>query len=449
MVLQDCADELLGILFANPDKIDRQLLTKLKLKADLFSVDKAQEYLFRLICLAAYANKQVNEAFIDAYCSKNKISKELSDDIKFALDRVREQDSDFSYLEEKTTVYKAALKSYAFKRMLLISNEDLNKGVKSIDDILVFAREELHKIVANDQEVEISSTRDFTQKFLEEYQKEIDASGLAYGLKPIDDVVGLIAPGELHLLAGASGEGKSQVLLNILHHNLVYRKKNCLMCSLEMGKMQYLYRMISLHSTIPKFGYNIPHEKIKKKELSPTEESQFYEVLQDLFENRDYGELFFAENVSTAQDLFDEAEDINRFCRLDGIFIDYLSLLRGKGSSEQAVIANNFKDIKQFALNFDKGRHIPVITVHQISEQAKQKAEEGEGVYELNFLADTSEARKSSDMVAWLIRTKQHKESHEIGMGISKVRDAEEPSNFSLFEDFAHSRVQAIDSSLE
>ena len=125
-----------------------------------------------------------------------------------------------------------------------------------------------------------------------------------------------------------------------------------------------------------------------------------------------------------------------------------MTLLLRKGTSEQATIANNFKAIKHYALTFDNNRKIPVVTVHQISEQAKAKAEET-GTYDFNFLSDTSEAKKSIDAGFWILRTQAHKESREVGMGIFKVRDGAFPPNFSLFEQFEFSKVQAIDSTIE
>lgn len=447
MILQDCADSLLGILYSNPEKIDRRLLAQYSLRAEMFSYDKSQEILFRIISLASYADKKVNDTFISAYASKHKLTEEQVDDVKFALERVQEQETNFTYLPESVQVFKKELKTYSFKRLLLTSNDALNKGEKSIDDILVDARQELQNISTEDSSAQIETTRGYTSKFIEEYTKPVDETSLQYGIKPLDDSIGFILPGELHLIAGASGEGKSMVLANVLYNNLV-SGKNVVLASLEMGKTQVLYRMLSLHSTNPKFGYNIPHEKIKKKTLSETEKSQLFEVAEDFFENKDYGELFFTEGASTADEIFEEAEDINKFVHLDGLFIDYISLLDGKGTNEQAKIANNFKLIKHRALTFNNNQKIPVVSVHQINEQSKEKAEET-GKYEFNFLSDTSESRKSSDVVMWLIRTKAHKESHEIGMGVTKVRDGEFPPDFSLFEQFEFAKIQAIDSTIE
>jgi replicative DNA helicase len=250
------------------------------------------------------------------------------------------------------------------------------------------------------------------------------------------------------LIAGASNEGKSIVLANIAYNNLI-RKKNMFYASLEMSEKQCIYRLLALHSTHPKFGYNLEHKRIKAKDLTEREKEQLYDVATDLFECEDYGELFFTDTATTVAEIFDEAEDINRFKKLHGICIDYISLLQGKGSSEQAVIANNFKASKSKALLFNKGEQIPVISVHQIAEQKKEQAEES-GKYDFNFLSDTSEAKKSSDVVSWILRTEQHRQVHELSWGINKVRDSDGVGNtYSLFEDFQHMRVQLIDTEIE
>lgn len=446
MIAIDKGDEVLGILYAHPERISRDLLKKHNLSSKSFPLDKAQTSLFKLIVTASYANKKVDEPFLKAFAIRSKLSEEEQDNLLFALDRVKEQDPDFDSLEDKLTIYKKELKTALMHKLILETNDAISKG-KDIDEIIEQHREEFQRVSTDQQDAEITSMRGRSAEFITEYEKPDATEKLVFGFKPLDDITGGVFPGEVSLMAGASNEGKSILLMNVIYNNLM-AGKNMIWASLEMPRKQCLYRLLSLHSTIEKFGYNLEHKKIKEKTLSPKEKEQFYDVVNDLFDNPEYGQLFFTDSATTVSEIFDEAESINRFIKIDGVAIDYISLLRGKGSSEQAVIANNFKAIKSNALTFNKGQKVAVISVHQISEQAKEKAEE-DGKYAYNFLADTSESKKSSDHIIWMLRTEAARQVHEALIGLNKIRDAEGVGEtFSLFEDFTHMKLSVIDTEI-
>ena len=444
MILQDAAEEVMAIIVANPDKISRQLLSELGLSKDAFSFQKGMSEMFSLALASSYSSKKLNEASIHAYAIAKNIDKKDEEDLQLILLRCQELDSEFSFLKEKVQVFLNELKKTKFVQVLKSISSRLEEE-SSVNQILLEAKEKLSEIASEEKSHNISM-KGYGSEFMRQFNEVSTDDSIEYPFKQIAQTVGNVKRGELHLIAGASGEGKSIILMNVIYHNMVYRHKNQLWVSLEMSKTQCMNRLISLHST--KFGYNLEHTKIKRHELSQDEVDKLEEVTRDLFDNPDYGHLFFTQDTTTVEEIFDEAEDINKFIPLDAIYIDYISLLEGKGSSDREVISKNFKKIKSGALGFAAGKAIPVISVHQISEQAKEKAEEL-GFYEFNFLADSSESRKSSDMILWLLRTQQHRESHEIAVGFTKVRDAEIPPNFSLFEQFEFCKAESIDSDIE
>jgi len=90
------------------------------------------------------------------------------------------------------------------------------------------------------------------------------------------------------------------------------------------------------------------------------------------------------------------------------------------------------------AITFNNGQGIPVLTLHQISNQARDvvKFEPGK-FFTLSSLADSSEAGKSADVAMALLRTDDMREAHELGFGILKSRDSYSPDRlFKLFENF-------------
>ena len=122
--------------------------------------------------------------------------------------------------------------------------------------------------------------------------------------------------------------------------------------------------------------------------------------------------------------------------------MDYLTLFkptRRTGNQNQREDAVSlFKEAKNLAITFNNGQGIPVLTLHQISTQARDIVKFEPGKYfTLSSLADSSEAGKSADVAMALLRTEEMQEAHELGFGILKSRDSFSPDRlFKLFENF-------------
>ena len=164
-------------------------------------------------------------------------------------------------------------------------------------------------------------------------------------------------------------------------------------------------------------------------------------IIED-FTSGQYGHLEISQvsNGTTLGDIRMYLEKLQLTMNIDVVILDYLSLLkptdRKSGQREEAV--ELFKEAKQMAVTFNKGRGVPIIALHQISFQAREKAKFAPGkCYTLASLADSSEAGKSADIAIALIRTTEMEEEHELGVQILKVRDScADERLFKLFENY-------------
>jgi replicative DNA helicase len=190
------------------------------------------------------------------------------------------------------------------------------------------------------------------------------------------------------------------------------------------------------------------YNEIKNGTLSPELKEKFIEVCKDFDSNSEYGAINIAQlpRGATIEDLNNQLEQIKLSMDIDLVVIDYLSLLKPTNGQGREGTAELFKDCKGLAVTFDKGRGVPVLTAHQVPNEAKKKCKPTpEKFYRLeDCLADTSEAGKSADIIMCYFRNDKLEAEHEIYAGILKCRDAELPDHFRLYENFASSLIASL-----
>ena len=358
------------------------------------------------------------------------------DAFKFNLDRLvrLNQKEDFS-----NTLVKA-LDMLATKDDLESNQTSLDKAkeliIPKLFDSAMIAEDVPHGDVTAEREEIIA-------EYEEAKKNQGVVDGILTGYAKIDQAIDAIQPGQLIVLAGASGEGKSWMATNIAVNVACGQKKNVVILTAETLRTQYRRRLYVCHSNNPKFGYPIELEKAKNGSFSEEEEEQFRMVVKD-FTSGEYGKIEVSQisNGTTLSDVAIYLEKLNLSMPIDMVIIDYLTLLkpsrRSSGQNQREDAVSLFKEAKNLAITFNNGQGLPVLTLHQISNQARDVVKFEPGKYfTLSSLADSSEAGKSADVAMALLRTEEMQEAHELGFGILKSRDSYAPDRlFKLFENF-------------
>jgi replicative DNA helicase len=267
------------------------------------------------------------------------------------------------------------------------------------------------------------------------------AYGLATGFRAIDESTKGGQLGELWTVAGFVGHGKTTLSLNWARYLAVEGGFNTLIFSLEMGKKQ-IWRILGTgHSHHPKWEGRKPldYDKIKSATLSK-EEEKFYlnEILPDL-KNPMYGRIEVETPVgyTTMAEIRARAELLNRQHPIDMIVVDYLGLVaadkKKKSLSKSERINENFQMAKQMAQEFDHGTGVLVIAPHQINRQGLKKAQENNGIYEVEALSDANEAERSSDVVITVYQDMVFRQKQEGVITVLKNRDGAVVEPFNVY----------------
>ena len=252
-------------------------------------------------------------------------------------------------------------------------------------------------------------------KFVDQYDYLKAHPHLRYGLTTghdsIDNHIGGGRRGELHLMMGYTGHGKSLYAINYLYNVCTVLRRDSVYYTLEMPQDFVIANLCAIHSASERFDQIRPFDPLDKEEimnqvLNPENDKFFRLVMRDLETNPNHGTLV----VRYPGDDFKLSymkEDMKEL-RKDGLDLEMLVVdhpelikaeknMRFNGTSE--AMNAIMKDLKQITMTWDNGRGIFTFCPYQASRKGYEDAVKAEGRYSLNGLSYSNEAGRSADSV--------------------------------------------------
>jgi replicative DNA helicase len=218
------------------------------------------------------------------------------------------------------------------------------------------------------------------------------------GLPALDRRLGGgLSGGQMILLAGRPGMGKTTIGMSICHHMLT-QNIGCFFASLEMPEAQCGGRFLS--RAVADQGIRIPYRDIRSGELTEAdaravlEQAKANEAFPMRIAERDVREM----NRLRSAIRRTKQEWDNTPIPLGVIFIDYLQLIevaKARGSYEIANAAADF--CKSLAVEFD----VPVVAMSQLSRGVEQR---DPPVPMMSDLRDSGKLEENADVVIMAYR---------------------------------------------
>jgi len=207
------------------------------------------------------------------------------------------------------------------------------------------------------------------------------------GIPEVDRIVGKVEPGELIIVAGRPGMGKSMFANTICRHLAVENNLKVLLWALEMTSEQNMRRIIA------NLG-DIDYNELKKGRAD-------FDKIEPVISRIVASSLQF-EDISgvTALDIRSRLISQQRGSGLDFAIIDHGGLmnnLNGKNTNEVAEISKTTRLIKQTA----KDLHIPIVMLWQLNREVEKRSG---CVPRLSDLRDSGSLEQDADKVIFLYR---------------------------------------------
>ena len=248
-----------------------------------------------------------------------------------------------------------------------ISEKRLRGGFKHIDPILHHAFEELDKIAS----------------------KPGSVTGVPSGLMDLDDMTSGFHPGELIIVAGRPGMGKTALALSMGRNAAVLEKTGVGMFSLEMANHQLAMRLLCAEG-------RVDSHLVRTGKLPKSQWKNLSIAVGSLAEAPIY--LDDTPGMSVLE-VRAKARRLKAEKNVGLIIVDYLQLMTGpKGSeSRQQEISQISRSLKNLAKEID----LPVIGLSQLSRAVESRSDRRP---QLSDLRESGAIEQDADLVIFLYR---------------------------------------------
>ncbi len=308
-------------------------------------------------------------------------------------------------LAEKTPVSsESALRDYAniikekslHRQFITICGDGEDKAYKqeeSFDEVIDKTTSQLIELMNSRQVSSIKHIRELVDAELAELKKRIESNktiiGISSGFPMLDSLVGGFKPGDMIVLAGRPGMGKTSLALNMAIE-MAKLDNVVAFFSLEMPGSQLINRIIATECGIN--SKNFMTGRLEKDEFT-----RLWHNIDSISKLPIYID---DTSTMTMSDVRSKAKKIRKEAgRLDVIFIDYLQLVGSNVHKDDRVrqVEHISRTIKLFA----KDMRMPIIALAQLSRKVEDRTTK---IPMLSDLRDSGAIEQDADLVMFIHR---------------------------------------------
>ena len=231
--------------------------------------------------------------------------------------------------------------------------------------------------------------------------------GLPTGFYDWDHMTQGLVEGNLIIIAGRPGMGKTSFAVNVAQHVAIREGKAVGIFSLEMGEQELAQRILASEADLP-FG------SLRAGQLSERQWAHLYDVVRRTTQAPIY--IDDSPNPSLLE-ISSKSRRLKAEKGLDLVIVDYLQLMQagGKYESRQLEIAAISRGMKQLA----KELSIPVICLSQLSRQPERRA--GDHRPQLADLRESGSIEQDADMVCFVYRDEVYDKDNPDNKGLAEL----------------------------
>lgn len=213
-----------------------------------------------------------------------------------------------------------------------------------------------------DEGLQIVSVSDFKEEYLSilDQRNKAKRKGdyITTGFVQLDEVIGGFFKGELIIIGGRPGSGKTSLLLSFILNQLA-NKIPVALCSLELTREAILDRLVTMKK-------KIPVTQLKTGVLTQKEYQKIEKCISDLTDPDLYMmESPFLDSVNIA----DRLDHLVNIRGVKALYVDYLQLmiLRQRRRNREQEVSELMRELKSLAVEFK----IPVIIASQMNRNVE------------------------------------------------------------------------------
>lgn len=239
--------------------------------------------------------------------------------------------------------------------------------------------------------------------------------GLDFGLTDLDKIVKGMRPGNLIIIAGRPGTGKTVLGMNAAENISIKGRKETLIFSLEMSAKELAKRAVASYAEVNQSDID-SGEAYKDSEAMQRIMSAAGVIRHDHVRICDKGALPMSRIASIAR--FE-----NRAKRLDLIVVDYLTLITGEPGAKTQNRNQEVGAISRALKALAKELEIPVVALAQLNRGIENRAD---AKPKMSDLRDSGEIEQDADVIIFAHRDNRtrHGEQGLTEIDVAKCRHA-------------------------
>ena len=220
-------------------------------------------------------------------------------------------------------------------------------------------------------------------------------TGVPTGFNYMNNMTGGLHGGELIIVAGRPGMGKSSFAVNIAEHAAIKENIPVAIFNLEMSKSMIVNRIICSQAMVDS-------QAVRKGEFQPEDWQHICSVIDKISS----APIYIDDSSSiTVSEIRAKCRRLKQTKNLGLVVIDYLQLMQGGGKTDnrQQEISNISRSLKILAKELD----IPVIALSQLSRSSESR---GDKRPMLSDLRESGAIEQDADLVIFLYRDDYYNE---------------------------------------
>lgn len=230
------------------------------------------------------------------------------------------------------------------------------------------------------------------------YEQKENITGVPTGFPALDDLTAGLHPGDLIIIAGRPGMGKTAFALNIAQHAALDKRLPVAVFSLEMAREQLVIRMLCAEA-------RVDAHKLRSGYLGAADWPKLTAAAGRITE----APIFIDDTAAlSVLELRAKARRLKRDQGLDMVIVDYLQLMRGRGNADtrEQEISEISRSLKALA----KELRVPVIALSQLSRAVENRTERRP---QLSDLRESGAIEQDADLVMFVYRDELYKQTEE------------------------------------
>ncbi len=220
-------------------------------------------------------------------------------------------------------------------------------------------------------------------------------TGVACGFPQFDEMTAGLQPSDLIVLAARPSMGKTALALNICSHAALRQHRTVGVFSLEMSHQQLFLRLLCSEGQID--AHRLRTGRVNREQ---------WQAVIRVYGSLSEAPIYIDDTPGIGiLEMRAKARRLKREHGLDLLVVDYLQLMRGRGTydSRQQEISDISRSLKELA----KELNIPVLALSQLSRAPEQRS--GDHRPQLSDLRESGAIEQDADVVLFLFREELYK----------------------------------------